>query len=133
MLGKNQISRIRNLSCLPDIEVLDLHSNKIKITNKKRNPAQNERDFCFTQYNVNHLLDTVMLLIYNFLKLEVYISMSTVPTQVRIDANLKKQATELFSTLGMDMSGAMNIFLKQNMTYLEAPNQYCQLTQSEMF
>ena len=39
--------------------------------------------------------------------------MSTVPTQVRIDANLKKQATELFSTLGMDMSGAMNIFLKQ--------------------
>lgn len=39
--------------------------------------------------------------------------MATVPTQVRIDANLKKQATELFSQLGMDMSSAMNIFLKQ--------------------
>ena len=39
--------------------------------------------------------------------------MSTVPTQVRIDETLKKQATDLFSQLGMDMSGAMNIFLKQ--------------------
>ena len=39
--------------------------------------------------------------------------MDTVPTQVRIDENLKKQATELFSQLGMDMSSAMNIFLRQ--------------------
>lgn len=39
--------------------------------------------------------------------------MATVPTQVRIDENLKKQAMELFSQLGMDMSSAMNIFLKQ--------------------
>ncbi|MDO4477814.1 MAG: type II toxin-antitoxin system RelB/DinJ family antitoxin [Lachnospiraceae bacterium] len=39
--------------------------------------------------------------------------MATVPTQIRIEENLKKQATELFSQLGLDMSGAMNIFLKQ--------------------
>ena len=39
--------------------------------------------------------------------------MATIPTQVRIDENLKKQATELFSQLGMDMSSAMNIFLRQ--------------------
>lgn len=39
--------------------------------------------------------------------------MATVPTQVRIDENLKKQAAELFAQLGMDMSGAVNIFLKQ--------------------
>ena len=39
--------------------------------------------------------------------------MATVPTQVRIDENLKKQATELFAQLGMDMSGAMNVFLRQ--------------------
>lgn len=39
--------------------------------------------------------------------------MATVPTQVRIDENLKKQANELFAKLGMDMSGAMNIFLRQ--------------------
>ena len=41
------------------------------------------------------------------------VQMATVPTQVRIDENLKKQATELFSQLGMDMSSAMNIFLRQ--------------------
>lgn len=39
--------------------------------------------------------------------------MATVPTQVRIDEELKKQAVELFSQLGLDMSGAMNMFLKQ--------------------
>lgn len=39
--------------------------------------------------------------------------MATIPTQVRIEENLKKQAVELFSQLGLDMSGAMNMFLKQ--------------------
>ncbi len=39
--------------------------------------------------------------------------MATVPTQIRIEENLKKQANELFHQLGMDMSSAMNIFLKQ--------------------
>ena len=39
--------------------------------------------------------------------------MATVPTQVRIDAEVKKQASSLFNELGMDMSGAINIFLKQ--------------------
>mgnify|MGYP004643343397 FL=1 len=39
--------------------------------------------------------------------------MATVPTQVRIDENVKKQANELFAQLGLDMSSAMNIFLRQ--------------------
>lgn len=39
--------------------------------------------------------------------------MSTVPTQVRIDADIKKAATELFDNLGIDMSGAVNLFLHQ--------------------
>ena len=39
--------------------------------------------------------------------------MATVPTQVRIDENLKRQANELFAQLGLDLSGAMNIFLRQ--------------------
>ena len=39
--------------------------------------------------------------------------MATVPTQVRIDEELKKQSTELFAQLGIDMSSAMNMFLKQ--------------------
>ena len=39
--------------------------------------------------------------------------MSTTPTQIRIDSNIKKQANKLFSELGMDMSSAVNIFLRQ--------------------
>lgn len=39
--------------------------------------------------------------------------MSTVPTQIRIEENLKRQATILFDQLGLDMSGAVNLFLRQ--------------------
>ena len=39
--------------------------------------------------------------------------MATTPTQIRIDSTVKEQATSLFSELGMDMSGAVNIFLRQ--------------------
>ena len=39
--------------------------------------------------------------------------MPTAPTQIRIDANIKKEAAELFSKLGLDMSGAVNLFLYQ--------------------
>jgi DNA-damage-inducible protein J len=39
--------------------------------------------------------------------------MSTIPTQIRIDADVKEQASALFHELGMDMSGAVNIFLRQ--------------------
>ena len=39
--------------------------------------------------------------------------MATVPTQIRIDEKLKKQSTELFENLGLDMSGAVTMFLKQ--------------------
>ncbi len=37
----------------------------------------------------------------------------TIPTQVRIDSNVKKQSSELFNSLGLDMSSAINIFLRQ--------------------
>ena len=37
--------------------------------------------------------------------------MSTTPTQIRIDADIKKQATALFNELGLDMSSAVNLFL----------------------
>ena len=37
----------------------------------------------------------------------------TTPTQIRIDPEIKKQATDLFKTLGLDMSSAVNIFLHQ--------------------
>lgn len=40
-------------------------------------------------------------------------NMATTPTQVRIDADIKKEATALFASLGLDMSGAVNLFLHQ--------------------
>ena len=39
--------------------------------------------------------------------------MATTPTQIRIDSTVKEEATALFSELGMDMSSAVNIFLRQ--------------------
>ena len=39
--------------------------------------------------------------------------MATAPTQIRIDADVKKEATALFSNLGLDMSSAVNLFLHQ--------------------
>ena len=39
--------------------------------------------------------------------------MATAPTQIRIDADIKKQATALFNDLGLDMSSAVNLFLHQ--------------------
>jgi len=41
------------------------------------------------------------------------IIMATVPTQIRIDTTTKTQAVKLFNALGMDMSEAVNIFLRQ--------------------
>lgn len=39
--------------------------------------------------------------------------MATIATQVRIDRNVKEQAAALFAELGLDMSGAINLFLHQ--------------------
>lgn len=39
--------------------------------------------------------------------------MSTIPTQIRIDSAIKKQAAALFDKLGLDMSSAVNLFLHQ--------------------
>ena len=38
---------------------------------------------------------------------------ATMPTQIRIEKNVKEQATALFADLGLDMSSAVNIFLRQ--------------------
>ena len=37
----------------------------------------------------------------------------TTPTQIRIDKNVKEQANALFENLGLDMSSAVNMFLRQ--------------------
>ena len=38
---------------------------------------------------------------------------ATTPTQIRIDKTVKEQANELFANLGLDMSSAVNMFLRQ--------------------
>lgn len=37
----------------------------------------------------------------------------TIPTQIRIEENTKKQAVELLEDLGINLSDAVNIFLRQ--------------------
>lgn len=37
----------------------------------------------------------------------------TTPTQIRINSEIKKQANDLFSSIGLDMSTAVNLFLYQ--------------------
>lgn len=39
--------------------------------------------------------------------------MNNVATQIRIDKSVKQQASELFAMLGIDMSSAVNVFLRQ--------------------
>lgn len=39
--------------------------------------------------------------------------MTTTPTQIRIDSEIKQKANVLFKRLGLDMSGAVNMFLYQ--------------------
>ena len=39
--------------------------------------------------------------------------MATSPTQIRIDTTIKEEANILLSRLGLDMSSAVNIFLRQ--------------------
>ena len=39
--------------------------------------------------------------------------MTTTPTQIRIEENTKKQAVELLEGLGLNLSDAVNMFLKQ--------------------
>ena len=50
--------------------------------------------------------------------------MSTVPTQIRIDRDIKEQAGILFSGLGLDMSSAVNMFLHQCIPFISDSLQY---------
>ena len=47
--------------------------------------------------------------------------MAKVSTNVSIDADIKKQAQELFAELGMDLSTAINIFIRQSLSQRSIP------------
>ena len=51
--------------------------------------------------------------IFTPLKLKGVIYMSFVSMNIRMDSEIKKQAQELFSNIGMDMTTAINVFLRQ--------------------
>ena len=40
--------------------------------------------------------------------------MNTVAMNIRVDKNLKEQATELYNDLGLSLSSAINMFLRQS-------------------
>ena len=47
--------------------------------------------------------------------------MKNVPVTLRVDGELKKQAEALFSELGMDLSTAFSIFLRQSVREQQIP------------
>ena len=51
--------------------------------------------------------------------------MAKVSTNITIDAEVKKQAQKLFSDLGMDLSTAINIYLKKALQYKGIPFDVC--------
>ena len=63
-------------------------------------------------------------------------TMATSPTQIRIDSNVKTEANELFKELGIDMSSAVNIFLRQCVLHgglpfkVEIPKYHVKFTQN---
>lgn len=47
--------------------------------------------------------------------------MAKVNTNISIDADIKKQAQELFAELGLDLSTAINIFIRQSLRQHSIP------------
>ena len=41
----------------------------------------------------------------------------TINVNIRMDENLKKQAEQLFADLGMNMTTAINVFVRQSVSY----------------
>ena len=57
------------------------------------------------------IIDNVYQTIYNLYRGEIMAVNQQ--TQIRINPTIKKEATELFDALGIDMSSAVNMFLHQ--------------------
>lgn len=49
--------------------------------------------------------------------------MANVNVTIRMDENMKRQADELFSDLGMSLSGAITVFLRQSLREQSIPFQ----------
>ena len=60
-----------------------------------------------------NLIEQLMDMPHNKRKREDYLMAATIPTQIRIEESTKKQAVELLEGLGLNLSDAVNIFLRQ--------------------
>lgn len=54
-------------------------------------------------------------------KCGIFVNMSTEVTNIRLDRELKKEATELFNDLGLTLSQAFTVFLKQSLLHHGLP------------
>lgn len=61
------------------------------------------------------IVDVVTCLRYNYIIVKEVNSMARVSTNLSLDADLKKAGQELYADLGMDLSTAFTIFLKQSL------------------
>ena len=52
---------------------------------------------------------------------EIYNNMTTTTTSIRIDKEIKDQADELFDNLGMSLTTAINVFLRQSVRRQKIP------------
>ena len=54
-------------------------------------------------------------------KCGILVNMSTVVTNIRLDRELKNEATELFNDLGLTLSQTFTVFLKQSLLHHGLP------------
>ncbi|MBR1581951.1 MAG: type II toxin-antitoxin system RelB/DinJ family antitoxin [Bacilli bacterium] len=57
--------------------------------------------------------------------------MAKVNTNISIDSNLKKEAIQLFSEFGLDLSSAITLFLQQSVREQRIPFEIKKLTRNE--
>lgn len=68
-------------------------------------------------------IDNVIIFYYNFIKIlrSSIVAMSTTNINIRIDKDLKKQAEVFFNDIGLNMSTAINIFIRQSLRQGKIP------------
>lgn len=76
---------------------------------------QNVYDGKTVQSNINHFVDGALL--WGYTGSEEVMIMATTNINVRVDAALKQEAETLFNDLGLNMSSAINMFLRSAISH----------------
>lgn len=75
-----------------------------------------------------YLIDSACTYTYNRIKKGVMSNMATTNINVRVDSALKQEAEALFNDLGLNMSSAINMFLRSAINYNGIPFEIKRLT-----